>query len=414
MDVGRVLRGLLIPLVLLLVAVGFLVTRGEGDEEDKTVTAHFPRAVSVYVGTDVRILGVSVGKVTSVTPEGESVRVEMSYEGKYDVPADAQAVVVTPTLVADRFVQLTPVYTKGDTMADGADIPLERSAVPVELDRIYKSLQDLSVTLGPNGVNADGTLDNLLRAGAGALDGQGERANRMLRELSEAATTFGDGSSDLFETVTQLATFTTTLSRSDRLVRAFIADLAGVSEQLAGERGEIQRLLGSVADAVGVVEGFVRDNRSALTTDVRKLSSILKTIDSERTNLDKALKIAPVAMGNLFLAYNVETGTVGSRIGVKQNVWDLDGFLCAVVESDPGVPKALKGPACRIFKALIEPVTSNLPLDPPSGGPLGRTGAGAGSAPAVPAEPVLDLSPITGGDPGPADVGFADLVGGAR
>ena len=49
--------------------------------------------------------------------------------------------IVTPTLVADRFVQLTPVYTEGPTMADGADIALPDTGVPVELDRIYASLQ---------------------------------------------------------------------------------------------------------------------------------------------------------------------------------------------------------------------------------------------------------------------------------
>src|SRR5512145_1520727 len=70
------------------------------DEPSKTVTAHFPRAVSVYVGTDVRILGVNVGKVTAVIPEGNSVRVEMEYDATYDVPADAKAAIVTPTLVA--------------------------------------------------------------------------------------------------------------------------------------------------------------------------------------------------------------------------------------------------------------------------------------------------------------------------
>ena len=46
-------------------------------------------------------------------PEGNSVRVEMEYDAEVDVPADAKAVVVTPTLVADRFVQLTPVYDEG-------------------------------------------------------------------------------------------------------------------------------------------------------------------------------------------------------------------------------------------------------------------------------------------------------------
>ena len=149
--------------LILLVGTFFLVNE---PEETKTVTAHFPRAVSVYKGTDVRILGVNVGRVTAVIPEGNSVRVEMEYDAEVKIPKDAKAVVVTPTLVADRFVQLTPVYTEGPVLTDDADIALPDSAVPVELDRIYASLRDLSEALGPNGVNKDGTLNHLLEAGA--------------------------------------------------------------------------------------------------------------------------------------------------------------------------------------------------------------------------------------------------------
>ena len=64
--------------------------------------------------------------------------------------------------------------------------------MPVELDRIYGSLQALTRALGPNGVNKDGTLDHLLRAGRNALEGQGAAGNEMIRELSLAAETFGD------------------------------------------------------------------------------------------------------------------------------------------------------------------------------------------------------------------------------
>ena len=80
--------------------------------------------------------------------------------------------------------------------------------VPVELDRIYASLQTLTQALGPNGVNADGTLEHLLKAGKNAFEGQGARGNAMLRELSAAAKTFGDGAGPLFDTVTHLAEFT--------------------------------------------------------------------------------------------------------------------------------------------------------------------------------------------------------------
>jgi virulence factor Mce-like protein len=361
--------------VLALGLMGVLLVRSADAVEPKTVTAHFTRAVSVYEGTDVRILGVTVGSVTAVTPEGDSVRVDIEYDGELDLPVDARAVVVTPTLVADRFVQLTPVHTGGEAMPDGAVIELPETAVPVELDRIYASLDELTRTLGPNGVNADGTLNNLVRAGAQALDGQGQRANEMLRGLSEAATTFDNSSGDLFATVSQLADFTQTLADNDRLVRAFFADLADVAGQLSDERQELQALLAAVADSVGTVKGFVEDNREALVTDVEKLTRIVRTIASERQSLDDALAVAPVAMGNLFLAFNTESGSVGSRIGVSGNAFDADGFLCSVIQQS-GIPAASKTVACELLEVLLEPVSDQLPTLPPASG-RAETGRGA-------------------------------------
>ena len=337
--------------VLLLAGTFVFVSK---DEPTKTVTAHFPRAVSVYVGTDVRILGVNVGEVTAVIPEGNSVRVEMKYEAKYDVPADASAAIVTPTLVADRFVQLTPAFEKGDkVMASGADIALPDTAVPVELDRIYAGLQDLTVALGPNGVNKDGTLDNTLSAARNAFEGNGALGNEMIRNLSEAAVTFGEGSGDLFETVSSLAQFTEVLATNDAVVRAFMKDLAEVAAALADEREELSAALASVADAVGTVESFVRDNRKALVTDLEKLTRVLKTMNSEKESIDAALTVAPVAMGNLILAFDAQSSSVGSRIGVQQNIADLDGFLCAVVQQS-GMPQISKDLACTLFGQIVE------------------------------------------------------------
>ena len=335
--------------------------------ETKTVTAHFPRAVSVYKGTDVRVLGVNVGRVTAVIPEGNSVRVEMEYDADVDLPEDAKAVVVTPTLVADRFVQLTPVYSSGPAMKDGADIPLPDSGVPVELDRIYASIRDLAEALGPNGVNKDGTLNHLLEAGANALDGQGQRGNEMIRQLSAAAATFGEGAGPLFDTVTELAQFTDTLATNDKLVRAFVKDLAGVSASLVSERAEIQKALAAVADSVGTVKTFVQDNRQALVTDVEKLTRLMKTINSERDSIDTALAVAPVAISNLTLAYNHESGTIGSRIGIQGQLWDADGFLCAIVQQSQ-MPQVSKDLACTIFEQLLEPVEDNIPAIPRQAG----------------------------------------------
>ena len=356
-------RTLAVATAVLLLAATFFVVRG--DEEVRTVTAHFPRAVSVYEGSEVRILGVKVGRVTAVVPEGNSVRVEMEYDAEQKIPSDAKAAVITPTLVADRFVQLTPAYTGGPVMKDDADIPLPDSGVPVELDRIYSSLRDLSEALGPNGVNKDGTLDHLLRAGSRNLEGEGRLGNQMIRDLSAASATFGRGSGDLFGTVTELAQFTQVLGKNDRLVRAFIKDLAGVSSALAGERVELSRALDAVARSVGSVEGFVRNNRQALVTDLEKLTRVMKTINSERDSLDTVLQVGPLALGNLAVAFNTQTGSIGSRIGLQGTFGNPDGLLCAIVmQSD--MPRPSKNLACKIFTRLLEPVVGG---EPPSGPP---------------------------------------------
>ena len=354
-------RAAAIAVALILLLATFLMLQEA--EPKKSVTAHFPRAVSVYEGTDVRVLGVNVGRVTAVIPEGNSVRVEMEYDPEIVLPADAEAAIITPTLVADRFVQLTPVYTEGPKMKDGADIPLPETAVPVELDRIYASLRDLSETLGPNGVNADGTLNHLLEAGTNALEGNGALGNEMLTNMAAAAQTFGKGSGPLFDTVTELAQFTDTLAENDALVRAFMKDLAGVSGSLRSERDEIQRALAAVARAVGTVKTFVQTNRKALVTDIEKLTRVMKTINSERASIDDALTVAPVAINNLVLAYDTKSGSVGSRIGIQQNIWDADGFLCSIVQQSDMEPVA-KDLACTIFEQLLEPVLGGTSPNP--------------------------------------------------
>jgi phospholipid/cholesterol/gamma-HCH transport system substrate-binding protein len=355
-------RALAVMTAVLLLAATFFVVRG--DDETRTVTAHFPRAVSVYEGSEVRILGVNVGRVTAVIPEGNSVRVEMEYDAEEKVPADAKAAVVTPTLVADRFVQLTPAYTGGAVMQNGADIPLPETGVPVELDRIYSSLRDLSEALGPNGVNKDGTLDHLLEAGRRNLEGEGARGNQMLRDLSAATATFGRGSGELFGTVTELAKFTQVLGDNDRLVRAFMKDLADVSSVLSGERVELSRALDAVARSVGTVEGFVKNNRRALVTDLEKITRVMKTINSERDNIDTALRVGPLALGNLAVAFNNETGSIGSRIGMQGTFGNPDGLLCAIVmQSD--MPRPSKDLACKIFTRLLEPAAGHTNDQPP-------------------------------------------------
>jgi phospholipid/cholesterol/gamma-HCH transport system substrate-binding protein len=343
---------------LLLTAAVFVFT---GGSPQRTATLHFARTVSVYPGTEVRVMGVKIGSVTAVVPQGDDVKVAIEYDGEYRLPADAKAAIVTPTLVADRFVQVAPAYTGGPALADGADIPLEDTGTPVELDQIYRSLSDLTVALGPNGANRDGSLDTLLAAGSKALEGNGALGNRTLRNLSAAVRTFGDNSGPLFESVQNLSQLTGVLAANDRFVGRFMDDLTSVSAQLADDRGELARALAAISRAVGTVRTFVRDNRQAVVSDVEHLNEILEVMAKEKKSLDTVARLGGLGLSNLAIALDTKTGSIGSRVQFTPMLYDIDAILCDMVVNSGKFPRPQAKTVCSLLRQIAKPLVQSLP-----------------------------------------------------
>jgi virulence factor Mce-like protein len=308
---GRWQRGVAMAAALVLVgALGWIVLRPAGQMR---VTAWFDAAVGLYSGSDVRVLGIPVGTVTDVVPQGDRVRVSMLVDEQYDIPADANAVVLAPSLVSDRYVQFAPVYSGGATMADGAEVPLERTATPVELDAVYGALDELTAALGPNGANKDGALSQLVDVGAANLEGNGEALNRTLTGFSQAVETLAENREDLFGSLENLQTFTTALATIDAQVGQFNQNMAEVSELLASEREDLQAAIAMLSDALGDVAGFVQDNTTLLTTNVDRLADVTLVLVQQRSKLAEVLDVAPAALGNLARAYNPDFGTLDTR-----------------------------------------------------------------------------------------------------
>ncbi|MEU9442818.1 MCE family protein [Streptomyces sp. NPDC048304] len=296
------------------------------------VTAYFPRTVGIYPGSDVRVLGVRIGEVRKITPEGDRVRVELEYDRGRKVPAGAQAAIINSSVVSDRYVQLLPVYRKGAVLRDGDVIPESRTAVPVELDRIFDSLHTTAEALGPDGANKKGSLSRLLGVSADNLQGQGKNLNQTVEDLSQAVTTLSDGRGDLFGTVRNLQVFTAALAADDTSVRSFNTDLATVAGQLAGERKDLAAALKYLAAALGDVAGFVKGNKKALTSDVKGLAKVTKVLVAQRSALEELLSVAPTGLSNLQNAYNPAAGTLDTRNNA-QAPQDPASLLCSILKT---------------------------------------------------------------------------------
>ncbi len=331
-------------IAVLAIAAALLVTFWPGSDK-KTVTAEFPRTVSLYEGSDVKILGVPVGKVDTVTPSGTTVKVVFTYDAKYKVPANAKAAVISPSIVGDRFVQLTPAYTSGDVLADNAKLGVDRTATPLELDEIFGSINDLDIALGPDGANKAngngvGPLTRLLDSTARNFGGQGVQFNKTLKNLGAFTKTLADNKDALFGTLTQVENFTHTLAKNDGTVRKFNDSLASGANLLAGERQELAAVLKNLSIAMAQVRSFVRENRASLTSNISGLNKISKTLVKRRTALDQTLRYAPAALNNLFLSGNVKQGTLDTRDNVSELFTQLQAspaaVLCSFVKQAPG------------------------------------------------------------------------------
>jgi phospholipid/cholesterol/gamma-HCH transport system substrate-binding protein len=360
-----------LALVVALVLVAGLTVLLWPRSRTVQVTAYFPRSVGVYPGSDVRVLGVRIGEVKKVTPRGRQVRVELEYEADRKVPADAKAAIVNSSVVSDRYLQLLPVYRSGPTMRSGAVIPQSRTAVPVELDRIYDSLHMTSESLGPRGANKDGSLSRLLDVSADNLDGQGKKLHTTVKDLSQAVTTLSDGRRDLFGTVRNLQVFTAALAADDDSVRAFNDSLAKVAKQLAGERKDLAAAAKHLSIALKDVSGFVHDNKKSLTASVKGLSKTTRVLVKQRAALEELLEVAPAGLGNLHNAYNPKSGTLDTRNNADLPQ-DPASVLCSVLRT--AGEKADCKKLQKVFKSLPKL---------PEGDPLTGAAQSVGGAPSM-------------------------------
>lgn len=351
--------------------------------DDKYMTVDFSQATSLYEGSDVKVLGVPVGTVETIEPKGDVVRVRIAYDSQYDLPADVKAAIISPSVIGDRFVQLAPAYSGGPVLEDNAALGEDRSNVPVELDEIYQSLDDLAVALGPEGVNADGTLSRFVDVQAENFDGQGEQFNETIKNFARLSTTFSNNKDELFGSVEEIQEFVALLKRNDPEVRAFNDSTADVAAVLEGEREDLAAVIETLGLALIDVRGFVDDNRSALRGNVEDLASISNVLAKNVDAIEESATTAPSALANLGYTYNAGFATLDTRAdtsflpenlaeGLPEDLANL--LLCGPTDDTP-----LDDGVSQLCEAL--------------GGGLGTTSEPEGDRPGPNPELLEDLMP---------------------
>lgn len=313
------------------------------------LTAYFRTANAIYPGDEVRVSGVRVGRIDTIEPAGEQVKMVLSVDHGVSIPANAGAVIVAQNLVAARYLQLTPPYRdEGPTMPSGAVIPVDRTAVPVEWDDVKAQLMRLSTDLGPSAEESKPALAQLISTTADAMGGNGEKLRQTLAQLSGVARIIGEGSGDIVGVIRDLQALVSTLRDSSDSIVQFEQQLAALTGTLGQSTPDLDAALRDLSTATVDIQRFVGDTHQATVEQVTRLTDVTRTLADNRKNLEQLLHVAPNAFANYYNVYNPDTGdNIGSI--VFNNFSNPVQFICGQIGAIENATAAETGKLCAQY-----------------------------------------------------------------
>lgn len=184
------------------------------------ISVRIPEATQLAPQSDVRISGVSVGKVVSLEHDGDRTRAELQIAPQFaPLPATTRVIQRQKTLLGETYLELSTGPTRGPSLADGATIPDRNVASTVQLDEILRSLNGRSRR----------NLQRWLQGWSGALDG---RAQDISDSIGTLATLMDDGGADL-----------RVLAQDRRALQRLVADSATVFSTVGRRSADIHQLI---------------------------------------------------------------------------------------------------------------------------------------------------------------------------
>jgi phospholipid/cholesterol/gamma-HCH transport system substrate-binding protein len=372
-------------------------------------SAYFAEAGGIKTGSDVRVSGLGVGRVSEIHLEGTKVRVDFTVRDGVELGDRTEAAIKTETVLGTKVLELTP---RGDGTLTGT-IPIERTTSPYDLPT---ALGDLTTTIS-------------------GLD-----TTQLSSALTTLSQTFQNTPPDLKIALEGVARFSDTLNTRDAKLRDLLANankvtgvLAKRSDQIASlvvntnallgellsQRNSVDALMGNLTAVSKQISGLVADNRTQLRPAVDKLNGVLAILDNRKTELQRTLF--------LLRRYAMSFGEVlGSGPFFKASLVNLlpgqfsQPFIDAAF-SDLGLDPNVKLPS-----QLVDPPTGS-PGTPPLPMPYPRTGQGGDpnvtlpdaitgnpDDPRYPYREPLPAPPPGGPPPGPPAVQGPGIADGGR
>ncbi|MFD4352828.1 MCE family protein [Nocardia sp. NPDC058518] len=273
------------------------------------ITADFENIAGMYEGNEIMVLGLAVGKVDKIVPKGTYVEVHMTIDAGVKIPKEAIAAIISPSIVTDRHIEVSPPFTGGEALKSGDHLPKARTRTPVELDTMIKTIDQFAAALKPEpGQEGLGPLSG--RVLYPVLNGNGQKIRETLDALSGALKVGVDNKDAIANIIIKLNELTTMLADNDQSVRDFSDRMTAMSGLLAEQAPGLQATLDQLNQFLNNTSTTFAGHQEELAASLTGLTTVTNQLRANSGAMVEIVDVVPLLMQNIDGAINKEKGFV--------------------------------------------------------------------------------------------------------
>ena len=257
----------------------------------KTYRAEFVDATGLVKGDDVRIAGVKVGSVKSISiVDRTRAMVTFDVQSDTSLMRSTHADIRYRNLVGQRYVALTNEIGSTGVLPAGATIPVSQTSPALDLTVLFNGFKPLFQALSPSDVNElSYEIIQVFQGQGGTLDG-------MLAHTASITQTLADRDQVIGQLITNLNSVLEHVGRRNRQLNHLITTFQQFVGGLKKDRGAILGSLDQISDLSVQTADLVSGIRAPFVSDIHHLRGFAANLDKGRPEIDRALQVLPIKL----------------------------------------------------------------------------------------------------------------------
>jgi phospholipid/cholesterol/gamma-HCH transport system substrate-binding protein len=262
-------------------------------QPSKGYHAIFTNASGLESGDTVRIAGVEVGKVSSVTLDGDQAEVTFSVLSSQNLTTHSTAQIEFENLLGQRYLQISQGSAGGGPLPNGATIPESRTTPGLDLTTVFTGFQPLLSALNPVQVNElTGSIIAVLQGESGAV-------SNLLTQTASLTDNLAQRQTVIYQILDNLTPLLQNVNTSDSQLGQLIDGLDTLVSGLAGQRQQIGDAVTGLSNLTTATSHLLDRAQPTLDQDLSGLQSATQVLQAHQGQLGAVLANLPALLNSL-------------------------------------------------------------------------------------------------------------------